>query len=88
MTLKTGALNAEVIAVVREVLGDGRVEIHLGTSLIHELGVDSLTMVRLDILLRDRIGLALSLLDIDGVDTVADLVQALLERGRPAEAVA
>ena len=49
--------------------------------------IDSLTMVRIDILIQSNIGLALSADDLEGITTVEDLVTKLLTRGQPVEAI-
>ena len=79
------ALAETVIAILEETLGGPDTVIDAATSLMRDLGIDSLTMVRLDIMLRDRLGLTLELTEFEGIDTVGDLIEALATRGRKAE---
>ncbi len=79
-------ITSKVIGMIKEVT-DAKVEVTPKTSLMAELDIDSLTMVRLDILIQSSIGLALSADDLEGITTVEDLVTKLLTRGQPVEAV-
>jgi acyl carrier protein len=83
-TLSRDEVTRRIIAMIREVI-DRPVDITPRTSLLDELDVDSLTMVRLDILIQSNIGLALSADDLEGVNTVDELVTALMTRGQPVE---
>lgn len=77
-------LTTKVIALVKEVT-HAKSEVTAKTSLMNELDIDSLTMVRLDIMLQSQLGLALSADDLEGINTVEDLVTTLIERGQPVE---
>ena len=79
-------ITAKVIGMIKEVT-DAKVEITPKTSLMAELDIDSLTMVRIDILIQSNIGLALSADDLEGITTVEDLVTKLLTRGQPVDAI-
>ena len=79
-------ITSKVIGMIKEVT-DAKVEVTPKTSLMAELDIDSLTMVRLDILIQSNIGLALSADDLEGITTVEDLVTKLLTRGQPVEAI-
>ena len=79
-------ITSKVIVMIKEVT-DAKVEVTPKTSLMAELDIDSLTMVRIDILIQSQIGLALSADDLEGITTVEDLVTKLLTRGQPVEAV-
>ncbi len=57
------------------------------TSFIGDLDIDSLTMVRLDTLIQARLGLALSADDLDQIDTIENLVDALISKGQPVNEV-
>lgn len=83
-SLSRDEVTQRVISMIKEVV-DNPVEVTPRTSLLDELDVDSLTMVRLDILIQSNIGLALSADDLEGVKTVDDLVTALMTRGQPVE---
>jgi acyl carrier protein len=78
-------ITAKVIGMITEVTG-ATSEVTPKTSLMNELDIDSLTMVRLDIMIQSQIGLALSADDLEGINTVEDLVTTLIERGQPVEA--
>ncbi len=84
-TLSKDEITTKVIAMIREVCAESKVEVTPKTSLLSELDIDSLTMVRLDILIQSNIGLALSADDLEGVGTVEDLVTTLMTRGQPVE---
>ncbi len=71
--------------MIKEVCDQTTVDISPRTSLLNELDIDSLTMVRLDIMIQSNIGLALSADDLEGVNTVEELVTALVTRGQPVE---
>jgi acyl carrier protein len=83
-TLSKAEITSKVIAMVKEVT-QAKVEVTPQTSLMNELEIDSLTMVRLDILIQSNIGLALSADDLESINTVEDLVTTLIERGQPVE---
>lgn len=76
-------ITTKVIALIKEVTGAETVTAK--TSLTSELDIDSLTMVRVDILIQSHIGLALSADDLEGLNTVDDLVTRLIERGQKVE---
>ena len=76
-------ITTKVIALIKEVTGAEAVTAK--TSLTSELDIDSLTMVRVDILIQSHIGLALSADDLEGLNTVDDLVTRLIERGQKLE---
>jgi acyl carrier protein len=81
--LSRDEITTKVIALIKEVTGAEVVTSK--TSLTSELDIDSLTMVRVDILIQSNIGLALSADDLEGLNTVDDLVTRLLERGQKVE---
>jgi acyl carrier protein len=83
-TLSREEITTKVIAMIKEVV-ETKVEITPRTSLMNELDIDSLTMVRLDILMQSNLGLALSADDLEGVNTVNDLVETLITKGQPVE---
>jgi acyl carrier protein len=85
-TLSREEITTKVIGMIKEVT-DAKVEVTPKTSLMAELDIDSLTMVRLDILIQSNIGLALSADDLEGITTVEDLVTKLLTRGQPVEQI-
>ena len=78
-------ITSRVIGMIKEVVDQPTAEVTPKTSLLNELDIDSLTMVRLDIMIQSSIGLALSADDLEGVNTVEDLVTALVTRGQPVE---
>jgi acyl carrier protein len=84
-SLSREQITTKVIAMIKEVCPDVKVEVAPTTSLLNELDIDSLTMVRLDIMIQASIGLALSADDLEGIGTVNDLVTTLLERGQPVQ---
>ena len=84
-TLSRDEITSRVIAMIKEVVDQPNAEVTPRTSLLNELDIDSLTMVRLDIMIQSNIGLALSADDLEGVNTVDDLVTALVTRGLPVE---
>ena len=79
-------ITSKVIALIKDV-AETTVEITSKTSLLDELEIDSLTMVRLDIAIQSTIGLALSADDLEDIATVDDLVTTLIERGQPVESL-
>ena len=84
-TLSREEITTRVIGMIKEVVDQPNADITPRTSLLNELDIDSLTMVRLDIMIQSNIGLALSADDLEGVNTVEDLVTALVTRGQPVE---
>jgi acyl carrier protein len=84
-TLSREEITQRVIAMIKEVVDQPTADVTPKTSLLNELDIDSLTMVRLDIMIQSSIGLALSADDLEGVNTVEDLVTALVTRGQPVE---
>jgi acyl carrier protein len=82
-TLSKDEITTRVIAMIREVCSEATVDVTPTTSLMNELDIDSLTMVRLDILIQSNLGLALSADDLQGIGTVDDLVVTLMTRGQP-----
>ena len=78
-------ITSRVIGMIKEVVDQPNADVTPKTSLLNELDIDSLTMVRLDIMIQSNIGLALSADDLEGVNTVEDLVTALVTRGQPVE---
>jgi acyl carrier protein len=78
-------ITSRVIGMIKEVVDQPNADVTPKTSLLNELDIDSLTMVRLDIMIQSNIGLALSADDLEGVNTVDDLVTALVTRGQPVE---
>ena len=86
--LSKDEITTRVIGMIREVCpeaSEAKLDITPQTSLLSELDIDSLTMVRLDILIQSNIGLALSAEDLEGVGTVDDLVTTLMTKGQPVE---
>lgn len=81
--LSRDEITTKVIALIKEVTNAEKVTSQ--TSLTKELDIDSLTMVRVDILIQSNIGLALSADDLEGLETVNDLVTRLIERGQKVE---
>ena len=83
-TRSAALLEESVIAIVREA-----VEVKPGqavtraTSFLGELEMDSLSLVRIDTLLQAKLGLALAADDIEEIQTVGDLIDALALRGQP-----
>ena len=84
-TLSRDEVTKRVISMIKEVVDQPTADVTPKTSLMNELDIDSLTMVRLDIMIQSNIGLALSADDLEGVNTVDDLVTALMTRGQPVE---
>ncbi len=84
-TLSREEITSRVIGMIKEVVDQPNADVTPKTSLLNELDIDSLTMVRLDIMIQSNIGLALSADDLEGVNTVDDLVTALVTRGQPVE---
>jgi acyl carrier protein len=84
-TLSRDEVTKRVISMIKEVVDQPTADVTAKTSLMNELDIDSLTMVRLDIMIQSNIGLALSADDLEGVNTVEDLVTALMTRGQPVE---
>jgi len=84
-TLSRDEVTRRVIAMIKEVVDQPTVDVTPKTSLMNELDIDSLTMVRLDIMIQSNIGLALSADDLEGINTVEELVTTLLTKGQPVE---
>ncbi|MBV9331893.1 MAG: hypothetical protein JOZ55_10110 [Alphaproteobacteria bacterium] len=82
-----GSLEERVIDIVREAV-EAKPEQKLSreTSFLGELDMDSLSLVRIDTLLQAKLGLALSADDIETIQTIGDLVDALTLRGQPVAA--
>jgi acyl carrier protein len=80
-----GEFTSRVIAVVREAMLDDPGDIGPQSSFIGDLDIDSLTMVRIDMLIQAKLGLALAADDLANIETVEDLVKALLTRGQRVE---
>jgi acyl carrier protein len=81
-----GHFEADVIAIVREAVEASPEQIIARkTSFRGELDFDSLSLVRIDTLLQAKLGLALAADDIEGIETVGDLIDALASRGQPVE---
>lgn len=77
-------LEKSVIAIVREAVEvkDEQV-VTRETSFLGDLEMDSLSLVRIDTLLQAKLGLALSADDIESIESVGDLIDALALRGQP-----
>jgi len=82
--LSTEEITSKVITILREILETDEA-ITADTSLVDELDIDSLTMVRMDISIQSEIGLALSADDLEEIEKISDLVTMLQERGQPVE---
>ena len=80
------ALEPDVILIVREAV-EAKPEqlVTRATSFLGDLDTDSLSLVRIDTLLQAKLGLALSADDIETIETVGDLIDALVARGQPVE---
>lgn len=77
-------LEDAVIAIVREAVeAKPGQTITRETSFLAELEMDSLSLVRIDTLLQAKLGLALAADDIESIETVGDLIDALALRGQP-----
>jgi len=83
-TRSAAVLEESVIAIVREAVeAKPEQKVTRDTSFIGELEVDSLSLVRIDTLLQAKLGLALAADDIESIQTVGDLIDALALRGQP-----
>ncbi len=86
---RTSALDAEqiegsVIEIVREAIEvNAHQQLTRETSFLGDLEMDSLSLVRIDTLLQAKLGLALSADDIEDIETIGDLIDALALRGQP-----
>lgn len=77
-------LEESVIAIVREAVEVKPDQVvNRQTSFLGELEMDSLSLVRIDTLLQAKLGLALAADDIEDIETVGDLIDALALRGQP-----
>jgi acyl carrier protein len=77
-------IETQVIEIIKEALGETvPVRLTPETSFIGDLEMDSLTIVRIDMLIQGKLKLALAADDIESIETVGDLVTALKERGQP-----
>jgi acyl carrier protein len=83
-TLSREEITTRIIGMIKEV-SEADIEVTPETSLLNELEIDSLTMVRLDIMIQSSIGLALSADALEEVDTVAQLVETIITKGQPVE---
>ena len=81
---RAAMLEESVIGIVREAV-EAKPEqtITRQTSFLAELEIDSLSLVRIDTLLQAKLGLALAADDIEKIETVGDLIDALALRGQP-----
>ena len=83
-TRSAALLEEGVIAIVREAVEVKPDQVVTReTSFVGELETDSLSLVRIDTLLQAKLGLALAADDIEGIETVGDLIDALAMRGQP-----
>jgi len=73
-------LAAQDLSIVARAAGRPTAEVHMGSDLALDLGLDSLARVELAVLLEDELGRSLADQEIAGQHTVADLVTAI-ERG-------
>lgn len=86
---RTSALDSEqlessVIEIVREAIEvNADQALTRDTSFLGDLEMDSLSLVRIDTLLQAKLGLALSADDIEDIETIGDLIDALALRGQP-----
>lgn len=83
-TAESEQLEKSVIEIVREAVEvkDEQV-VTRETSFMGDLDMDSLSLVRIDTLLQAKLGLALAADDIEDIETVGDLIDALALRGQP-----
>ena len=80
------SIAASVLDIVREALflpPEQAAQVSLGSSFVNDLMIDSLTMVRIDMLVQNRLHLAIPVEEATSVDTIDDLVELLVTRGRP-----
>jgi len=75
----------QIIAMLSEILKIPADQIKATSSLTEELDIDSLTIVRLDILIQARLGLALSADHLETIDSIQDLAEALIKYGQPVD---
>jgi acyl carrier protein len=81
--IEQSGLESKVIAIIREAAElQPNHPITSETNFITDLDVDSLTLIRIDALLQAKIGLALAADDIEDVETVGDLLRALVAKGQ------
>jgi acyl carrier protein len=77
-------IERQVIEIIEEALGEAApARLTPETSFIGDLEMDSLTIVRIDMLIQGKLKLALAAEDIESIETIGDLVRALKERGQP-----
>jgi len=83
-TRSAALLEESVIAIVREAVEvKPEQAVTRATSFLGELEMDSLSLVRIDTLLQAKLGRALAADDIEEIQTVGDLIDALALRGQP-----
>jgi acyl carrier protein len=77
-------LENQIAELIREAfwLGPDTV-IDADSILADELDIDSMSLVKLDMLLEARVGIALPMEHMDGVETIRDLAEALRKYGVP-----
>ena len=75
----------QIISILAEILNVPTDKITPTTSLTEEMDVDSLTIVRLDLLIQARLKLALSADHLEKIDSVQDLADALIKHGQPVD---
>lgn len=80
-------ITPQIIVILAEILRVPEDKINPTTSLTEELDIDSLTIVRLDLLIQARLGLALSADHLEKIDSVQDLADALVEYGQPVDSM-
>jgi acyl carrier protein len=82
--LASEQLESSVIEIVREAIEvNADQALNRDTSFLGDLEMDSLSLVRIDTLLQAKLGLALSADDIEDIETIGDLIDALALRGQP-----
>lgn len=79
-------LSESIIEIVREALildPGAAARVNMDSSFIEDLGIDSLTMVRIDMLVQAKLGLAVPPDEVVRIDRVSDLVDLLITHGEP-----